>query len=67
MDLAALAELCELKKSHGVHPAGEAGEYHTLVIDGPTFQRRIEILDSEHVLRKDYWFLDISRAELRAK
>ncbi len=67
LDLAALAELSELKNSHGVHPAGEAGEYHTLVIDGPTFRRRIEILDSKHVLRKGYWFLDISRAELRAR
>ncbi len=67
LDPAALAELSELKESHGVHPGGEAGEYHTLVTDGPTFRRRIEILDSERVLRKGYWFLDIRRAELRAK
>ncbi len=67
LDAAALVELCELKASRGVHPGGEAGEYHTLVIDGPTFRRRFEILDSAPVLRKGYWFLDISRAELRAK
>ncbi len=67
LDTAALSELSQLKESHDVHPGGEAGEYHTLVTDGPTFQRRIEILDGEHVLRKGYWFPDIRRAELRTK
>jgi len=46
---------------------GEAGEYHTLVVDGPLFKKRIEILESSKVQRKGYYFLDISKYELKAK
>lgn len=38
---------------------GEAGEYHTFVIDGPLFKKRIEILESREVKRDGKWFLDI--------
>ncbi len=27
----------------GYHPLGEGGEYHTVTVDGPTFERRIDI------------------------
>ncbi|MFC1624113.1 diphthine--ammonia ligase [Candidatus Omnitrophota bacterium] len=43
-------------------PCGENGEFHTLVVDGPIFKRKIEILKSEPVLKEGfwkYWFLDI--------
>jgi len=46
---------------------GEAGEYHTFVVNGPLFNQRIEILETDKVLREDYWFLDILRYALRAK
>jgi diphthine-ammonia ligase len=42
-----------------VDPCGENGEYHSLVLDGPLFSRRLEITESEPVLRGGYWFLDI--------
>jgi uncharacterized protein (TIGR00290 family) len=45
-------------------PCGENGEFHTFVIDGPMFKRRIEILESEPVLKEGFWrhwFLDIRR------
>ncbi|MBM3246397.1 MAG: diphthine--ammonia ligase [Candidatus Omnitrophica bacterium] len=51
----------ELKKK-GICPCGENGEYHTLVVDGPLFKRKIEILKSEPVLKEGFWkhwFLDI--------
>jgi len=56
-----------LRKSKGITLCGEAGEYHSLVIDGPLFQKRMEILEANKVLRDERWFLDISRAELKAK
>jgi uncharacterized protein (TIGR00290 family) len=59
-----LLELCETK---GITPCGEAGEYHTLVVDGPLFKRRLKIINSEKVLSEEHWFLDISNADLRAK
>lgn len=43
-------------------PCGENGEFHTFVIDGPLFKKRIDITKSEAVLKKgfwEYWFLDI--------
>jgi uncharacterized protein (TIGR00290 family) len=55
-----LAEL----KSRSICPCGENGEFHTLVVDGPIFKRRIEILESEPVLKEGfwkYWFLDIKK------
>jgi len=45
-------------------PCGENGEFHTFVIDGPMFKRRIEILQSEPVLKEGFWrhwLLDIRR------
>ncbi|MDD5044549.1 MAG: diphthine--ammonia ligase [Candidatus Omnitrophica bacterium] len=53
----------ELKKKN-ICPCGENGEYHTLVVDGPFFKRRIEITESEPVLKTGfwkYWFLDIRK------
>ncbi|MFC2069945.1 diphthine--ammonia ligase [Chloroflexota bacterium] len=46
---------------------GEAGEYHSLVINGPLFKQRLEILEAEKVLRDGRWFLDIHKIELRDK
>ena len=36
--------LLRLQETHGVHPCGEGGEFETLVLDAPLFERRIEIL-----------------------
>ena len=65
-----LAELRKLQSMHNVHVCGEWGEYHTLVLDGPIFKRRIKILDSERVLKEGYWkfwLLDILRYEKEEK
>lgn len=37
LDAAAVAELVSLADRRGVHPAGEGGEFETLVVDGPDF------------------------------
>lgn len=55
--------LAELKLKN-ICPCGENGEFHTLVIDGPIFKRKIEILKSEPVIKEGfwkYWFLDIKK------
>ncbi len=57
-------DLLRYLKSRNICPCGENGEFHTLVIDGPIFKRRIEILESEPVLKEGfwkYWFLDIKK------
>jgi diphthine-ammonia ligase len=56
IDIAFLEEITMLRR---VDPCGENGEYHTLVIDGPLFRTRLDISESQKVLRDGYWFLDI--------
>jgi len=65
IDLDFLAHLAELSKTENITPCGEAGEYHTLVIDGPLFKKRIEILEANNVLREGHWFFEIVKCELR--
>ncbi len=59
--------LTDLAKLENVTPCGEAGEYHTLVISGPLFQKRIELMETNKVLRDGRWFLDIVKCELKSK
>jgi uncharacterized protein (TIGR00290 family) len=59
LDEALLAELARA----GVDLAGEQGEYHTVVVDGPLFRRRLDLVAGERVLRDGYWFLDVAMPE----
>lgn len=43
----------------GVDPAGEHGEYHTVVVDGPLFRHRLRVSPGETSLRDGVWFLDL--------
>ncbi len=49
IDMKALKELKRINKKYGINIAGEGGEYESLVLDCPLFQRRIEITDSEKI------------------
>lgn len=44
----------------GVDACGELGEYHTLVIDGPTFRHRVELVHGEELAFDGYRFLDLT-------
>ncbi len=57
----------ELSKTTHITPCGEAGEFHTLVIDGPLFKKRVEVLEAKKVIREGRRFLDISSVELKDK
>ena len=50
-----------------IHPSGEHGEYHTFVVDGPLFQRRVEIIKSDKKFEDRNWLLDISEYRLSEK
>lgn len=60
-----LNRLEKLSKRKKITTCGEAGEYHTLVIDGPIFKKRLEIMESRHVEREGIHFLDVSNLELQ--
>jgi len=46
-----------------VCPMGELGEYHTFILDGPIFQKRVSIMESGVVLNSGLWSLDVQRCE----
>jgi len=58
--------LADLARLENITPCGEAGEYHTLVIDGPLFGKRMEIVEADKVLREGHWFLEVGKCELIA-
>jgi diphthine-ammonia ligase len=59
--------LKDLADYPAITPCGEAGEFHTLVIDGPLFQKRLVIKEAAPVKRENYWFLDIQSIDLVEK
>ena len=67
VDLDFVKYLEKLNETKGITPCGEAGEYHTFVIDGPLFHKRVEILETRKILREKTWILEILHAELKAK
>ncbi len=60
-------EFMEQMEKGGVDVCGENGEYHTLVVDGPIFRRRIEIRESRITRRGQMSFLHIVRFSAEQK
>ncbi len=50
-----------------ITPCGEAGEYHTLVTDGPIFKKQLEIVEAKKVSRGEHHFLEILKTKLTTK
>lgn len=50
-----------------ITPCGEAGEFHSLVVDGPVFKKRLLITESKKVTRGEHHFLEILKVELKAR
>jgi diphthine-ammonia ligase len=60
-------EFMEQMERGGVDVCGENGEYHTLVVDGPIFRRRICIKESRIARRKTMSFLHVLRFSAEEK
>ena len=67
IDLAVLDEIIDLNKKYGIHMAFEGGEAETLVLDGPVFNKRIKIVDSEVIWERDSGYFLIKEAILEDK
>lgn len=67
IDYGFLADMKRLGWGESVDVCGEQGEYHTLVVDGPLFRKRMQITYGDRVKRNGYWFLDIPRCRLKLK
>jgi uncharacterized protein (TIGR00290 family) len=58
----------DILKLGNVDACGEGGEYHTVVTDGPTFKKKIEILETQkHKLDGGFGYLEIKRFEVKPK
>lgn len=51
-------------EENNVSPCGEGGEYHTFVVNGPLFKKRIEIQEAEKVQSEGRWFFEIKKCRL---
>lgn len=67
LDAAAIRDLAALHARHGVHPAGEGGEYETLVLDAPCYQKRIEVVRATKDWRRDGGAWRVEEARLAEK
>lgn len=64
LDDAAIVDLCSLREQNGLDVCGEEGEYHTLVLDAPQFNRRLRLGAFRVREREDLAYLEIGRAEV---
>jgi uncharacterized protein (TIGR00290 family) len=53
-------------RAAGADPCGEHGEYHTVVVDAPTFSSPIDVVRLDHVSRHGCWALDFTINEFSA-
>ncbi len=51
----------------GIDLCGENGEYHTLVVDGPIFAKRIAIGETRIIRRENIFFVKVLSFELEGK
>ena len=54
------ADLVNEFRKAGIDPSGEAGEYHTVVTEGPLFSTPLNLANRGAVQRDGYWFLDVA-------
>lgn len=62
-----LKQLRELNVKSGLDICGENGEYHTLVLDGPSFKQSVYLSQSVKREKDSLMYLDIQHAVLREK
>lgn len=59
-------EFLSYLQDKNIDACGENGEFHTLVVDGPLFKKKIVITESKPIIKEGFWkhwFLDIKKYE----
>lgn len=67
IDESALRDLAELNRRYGINQSGEGGEYESLVLDAPFFNKRIKLIETRNVWRGASGYLLVKRAEVVSK
>jgi len=52
-------------KQNNIDPCGENGEYHTVVVNGPLFSRRLLLSTGDVISKNEYRLLDIKDVRLK--
>jgi arCOG00187 universal archaeal metal-binding-domain/4Fe-4S-binding-domain containing ABC transporter, ATP-binding protein len=64
IDKDSLDGIVKLNEKYKIHIGFEGGEAETLVLDGPLFNKRIKVLESENIWEGDSGYFLIKEAEL---
>lgn len=64
---ACVERLLELRDRYGLHPAGEGGEFETLVLDAPCYRRPVEVVRASAEWRRDHGAWRVEEARLGAE
>ncbi len=64
VDRDSLDEIIKLNKKYKIHIGFEGGEAETLVLDGPIFNKRIKVMESENIWEGDSGYFLIKEARL---
>ncbi|KXB00359.1 hypothetical protein AKJ42_01050, partial [candidate division MSBL1 archaeon SCGC-AAA261C02] len=67
IDNECIQDLKELHEDFGINPAGEGGEYETLVLDAPFFKKRINLIKTRKIWKIDSGRLLVEKAETLEK
>ena len=67
LDEKALEELADLSEKYGINISGEGGEFETLVVDGPNFHKKLEIVRSGKQWHGNSGELKVAEARLVLK
>jgi len=67
IDQATINDLVELNKKFQVSLVGEGGEYETLVLDAPFFNKKIRLIETEEIWENHSGYLLVKKAVLADK
>lgn len=67
LNMETLEDLKKLHQRYGIHISGEGGEFETMVVDGPIFKKRLEIVEAEKKWMGDHGYYIIKKAKLVRK
>ncbi len=62
-----IEDLKTLHRKYRVHIAGEGGEYETLVLDAPFYNKRINLIETRNIWMGDHGVMKVIKAELAEK
>lgn len=67
LDTQTISDLLDLNRKFKISIVGEGGEYETLVLDAPFFQRKIVLLQTRKVWINQSGYLQVEKSELVEK